>query len=99
MPGRSGPANGRESTADENVPVPGPLLVESSCFTSCRAKLRLDGTPTRQTTDLRGVPQHGFGRRGPTPKEDDPRLIGALVVQRWGRATPRENHTAGRSVL
>ena len=39
------------------------------------------------------------GRRGPTPKEDDPRLIGALVVQRWGRATPRENHTAGRSVL
>jgi hypothetical protein len=24
MPGRSGPANGRGSTADENVPVPGP---------------------------------------------------------------------------
>ncbi len=23
MPGRSGPANGRESTADDNVPVPG----------------------------------------------------------------------------
>jgi hypothetical protein len=30
MPGRSGPANGRESTADENVPVPGQPLVESS---------------------------------------------------------------------
>jgi hypothetical protein len=30
MPGRSGPANGRESTADENVPVPGPPFVESS---------------------------------------------------------------------
>ena len=24
MPGRSGPANGRKSTADENVPVPRP---------------------------------------------------------------------------
>jgi hypothetical protein len=34
MAGRSGPANGRESTADENVPVP--PFVESSCFTSCR---------------------------------------------------------------
>jgi hypothetical protein len=28
MPGRSGSANGRESTADENVPGPGPPLVE-----------------------------------------------------------------------
>jgi hypothetical protein len=27
MPGRSGPANGRESTADENVPVPTSPLV------------------------------------------------------------------------
>ena len=32
MPGRSGPANGRESTADENVPVPGSPLVESTGF-------------------------------------------------------------------
>jgi hypothetical protein len=45
-PGRSGPANGRESTADENVPVAGPPLVDSSCFMSAVAKLRLDGTPT-----------------------------------------------------
>ena len=31
MPGRSGPAkaNGPESTADENVPVPGPPLVRT----------------------------------------------------------------------
>jgi hypothetical protein len=36
MPGRSGPANGCESTADENVPVPGPPLVESNCFTRGR---------------------------------------------------------------
>src|ERR1700730_13642071 len=28
-PGRSGPANGRESTVDENVPVSGPPLIES----------------------------------------------------------------------
>ena len=42
---RRGPANGRESIADENVPVPGPP-VESSCFMSAVAKLRLDDTPT-----------------------------------------------------
>jgi hypothetical protein len=34
MPGRLGPANGRESTADENVPRP--PLVDSSCFMRCR---------------------------------------------------------------
>ena len=28
MHGRPGPANGRESTADENVPMPGPPLVD-----------------------------------------------------------------------
>jgi hypothetical protein len=43
---RRAASDGRESTADENVLVPGPPLVESSCFMSCRAKLRLDGTPT-----------------------------------------------------
>ena len=34
------------STADDNVSVPGLPLVESSCFMSAVAKLRLDGTPT-----------------------------------------------------
>ena len=36
MPGRSGPADGRESTADENVPAPLRPLLESSCFMRCR---------------------------------------------------------------
>jgi hypothetical protein len=36
--GRSGPANSSESTADENVPVPGPLLAKSSYFMRCRRK-------------------------------------------------------------
>jgi hypothetical protein len=31
-----GSGYGRESTADENVPVSGVRLVESSCFTRCR---------------------------------------------------------------
>jgi hypothetical protein len=33
-----GSSCGRESTADENVPVPGPPLVESNCFMSCRCQ-------------------------------------------------------------
>jgi hypothetical protein len=36
--GRSGLANSRESTADENVPVPGPPLVKSSYFMRCRGQ-------------------------------------------------------------
>jgi hypothetical protein len=31
-----GSGYGRESAAAENVPVPGPPLVKSSCFTRCR---------------------------------------------------------------
>jgi hypothetical protein len=44
--GRSGPANSRESTADKNVPVPGPPPQNQVASRVAVEKLRLDGTPT-----------------------------------------------------
>jgi hypothetical protein len=47
MPGRSGPANGREPSADENVPVPGAPLVRMKVLRELPSPSSdLDGTPT-----------------------------------------------------
>jgi hypothetical protein len=67
-------------------PCPGQALVESSCFTSAVAKLRLDGTPTprsrvarmneaawHQPVRVRAPPAMEAGPRGRTMTHDLPR--------------------------
>jgi hypothetical protein len=50
------------TAADENVPVPGPPLVESGCFTRCRRQ-----APTgRHAAGTSASHGHGYGGLGPT---------------------------------